>query len=425
MSKKVNQILEQALDSVRPSKEDLDLINNSLKDFLKNLEKEIKKNNVLAEPFVGGSFAKQTMIKKNKYDVDIFLRFDKKYSDEEISLKAKKLLKNFKGASIVHGSRDYFNINIAPGFFIELIPVLKVNNPKESKNITDLSCSHVKYIRKKVKNKKLLDEIRLAKAFCYANNCYGAESYIKGFSGYSLELLIYHYGSFLKFIKEISKQKGKLVIDIEKHFKNKNHVLMDINSSKLQSPIILVDPTYKQRNTMAALSEETLKKFQKACVKFLKNPSIKSFELEKKDLEKIKKQAIKSKSQFILLEAQTNKQEGDVAGSKLLKFYNHLFEEISKVFDLKNKGFNYNQKKSARYFFVVKPKKEIILQGPFIDDKKNVERFKKQHKKVFKKGKHIYCKEKPVQDLKNFIELWKKKNKRKIREMWITGLKVV
>jgi len=53
--------------------------------------------------------------------------------------------------------------------------------------------------------KKILDEIRIAKAFCYANNCYGAESYISGFSGYALELLVYHYKSFLKFIKSMVK----------------------------------------------------------------------------------------------------------------------------------------------------------------------------------------------------------------------------
>ena len=60
-------------------------------------------------------------------------------------------------------------------------------------------------IRKKKIKGKILDEIRLAKAFCHANGCYGAESYIKGFSGYALELLVYHYGSFQKFVKAITK----------------------------------------------------------------------------------------------------------------------------------------------------------------------------------------------------------------------------
>ena len=99
---------------------------------------------------------------------------------------------------------------------------------------------------------------------------------------------------------------------------------MDINSSKLQSPIILIDPTYKQRNVLAGLSDETFDRFKKVCKKFLKKPSMKSFEIEKTDLEKIKKDARNKKFEFIMLEGRTKKQEGDIAAKKLLKFYKHL-----------------------------------------------------------------------------------------------------
>ena len=46
-----------------------------------------------AEIFVGGSFAKKTLIKKEKYDVDIFVRFDKKYTEYDISELTYKALK--------------------------------------------------------------------------------------------------------------------------------------------------------------------------------------------------------------------------------------------------------------------------------------------------------------------------------------------
>ena len=70
---------------------------------------------------------------------------------------------------------------------------------------------------------------------------------------------------------------------------------MDLNSAKLNSPIILVDPTYKQRNALAALSDETFEKFKSACKKFLKNPSLKSFEIKKTNLERVKVDAKKKK----------------------------------------------------------------------------------------------------------------------------------
>jgi tRNA nucleotidyltransferase (CCA-adding enzyme) len=428
--KKINSILKEVLERIEPKKEELDLIDDSLKNFLRKIGEKIKKYKVDVEIFIGGSFAKNTVIKKDNYDIDIFLRFNKKYSDKEISELTRKFIGGIENVLVVHGSRDYFRIKFSEFLFIELIPVIKVKSPKESENITDLSYSHVKYINKKAKSKKILQEIKLTKAFCYANHCYGAESYIQGFSGYALELLVYHYGSFLKFIKAMIKIKGeaikdKEIIDIEKHFKNKKNVLLDLNGSKLQSPIILIDPTYKQRNALAALSYETFEKFQDRCKEFLKNPDIKYFELEKTDLEKIKKDAENKKLEFILIETKTDKQAGDVAGSKLLKFYKYLEKEISRFFEVKNKGFNYNGKKSARCFFVVKKKKEILFKGPGMKDVKNMKAFEKVHKDYFTKKGRVYAREKVEFSINEFLAKWKLKNKKIIKEMYVTGLKKI
>ena len=329
-----------------------------------------------------------------------------------------------KNVSIIHGSRDYFRIKASKDFFFEVIPVKKIKSPKEAENITDLSYSHVRYIKRKIKSEKILDDIRLAKAFCYGNNCYGAESYVNGFSGYALELLIYHYGSFLKFLRAMTKIKEQKVIDIEKHHKTKQRVLMDINAAKLDSPIVLIDPTHKQRNALAALSDETFRKFQKACRNFLKNPVIKAFEIEKIDFEKARKDARRRGYEFILLGARTKKQEGDIAGSKLLKFYRHLGKEIEKYFEIKSKGFEYNGKKSAKYFFTVKKKPELLIKGPLESQKEHVKKFKKKYKKTFVKNKQLYTKQKLKFTLKKFLEDWKKKHHEKVKDMSIIGLQV-
>jgi len=441
--KKINSILKEVLKKVEPSKEDLEIIENSLKDFKLRFEKKLKSLRINAEVFVGGSFAKNTVIKKDNYDLDLFIRFDKKHDNREISNLTAKALKGFKNVSKIHGSRDYFRIKIGPTFFIELIPVKKIKSLKEAENITDLSYSHVRYINKKINaknsknfgatksknqkdfvgSKKILDEIRIAKAFCYANNCYGAESYIQGFSGYALELLIYHYKSFVKFANAVVKMQDKVVIDIEKHYRNKQVALMDINTAKLDSPIVLVDPTYKSRNALAALSDETFNRFKLACKKFLKSPSIKLFEIEKIDLNRIKADAKKKKYEFLLIETKTNKQEGDVAGSKLLKFHRHLSTEIEDFFHVKKKGFNYNGKKAGRYFFVVKNKGEIIRTGPYLKDKKHVAKFKKKHKKTFSDKGRIHAKKKINFTLKDFVNTWKTNNRKKLREMNISDLK--
>jgi len=418
----IQQILKEVLEKIRPPKEDMDFIKNSLEEFVKKVENRKKKFGVAVEIFIGGSYAKKTLIRKGKYDIDIFLRFDKRYTKENLSKLTEKILKGTGKIKKVHGSRDYFQIYISPSLFFEVVPVLKVNKTKDAQNITDLSYSHVEYINKKIKSKKLLQEIMLGKAFCYATNCYGAESYINGFSGYSLELLIYHYGSFLKFLKNISKIKDKEIIDIEKLHKKKQNVLMNLNSSKLQSPIILIDPTYKQRNALAALSQETFNDFQNECRKFLKNPSLDLFEKRKINEILLKQKAKEKKLEFVAINAKTDKQAGDIAGSKLFKFYRHITKEIKEYFEIKEKYFEYLGEDKGLYIFLVEAKKERIVSGPFVEDKTNVKMFKKKHKNTFTKKDKIYAREKINFTIKESFKNWEIDNSKKIMDMGIICL---
>jgi len=423
---KINFIFKNIIKKVKPKREETESLKVFLNKLTEKLNDKINELGIDAETFIGGSFAKDSFIKKESYDVDVFVRFNRKYKDEISNLLKRILEKTFKEKiSTIHGSRDYFRIKKSYDLFVEFIPVIKIRKPEEAENVTDLSYFHVKYIRKKIKSEKILDEIKLAKAFCYANGCYGAESYIGGFSGYSLELLIYYYRGFLNFIKAVTKMKDKIIIDIEKNFKDKQEIMMNLNTNKLKSPIILIDPTYKQRNVLAALSKETFEKFKEACKRFLKNPSEEAFEIKKIDYEKIKKDALKKDYEFILIETKTNKQEGDVAGSKLMKFYKFLSQEINKFFEIKNKGFDYNKKQSAKYFFVAKRKKEILISGPLVKDKENVKRFKEKHKKTFEKAGRICARKKIDFSIEDFINNWKNKNKEKIKEMNIEELKII
>ena len=225
-------------------------------------------------------------------------------------------------------------------------------------------------------------------------------------------------------LKEISKHKdGKIIIDIEKNYKNKNFILIDLNSSKLQSPIILIDPTFKERNALAALSKESFDKFKNHCKEFLKSPSLEKFEIKKVNIEEIKKNAEKNKNDFLILELKTERQEGDIAGSKLLKFYRHLNKEIEKFFIVKKHGFDYSEKKTAMCYFVGEKKKEVIKIGPGINDFKNVQEFRKKHKDTFEKNEKIFAREKINFSLKEFIEKWILKNKKKVNDMNIRSIK--
>lgn len=419
-------LYESVLKKVSPSKETIQYMQEELDLFLSRIKKRIKKYKIDAEPFVGGSFAKNTLVSKKSYDIDLFIRFSRRYSEKELPKLTKKIIGRLRHLRKVHGSRDYYQLSISSSFMIEIVPTRKFNRPSESENITDLSYLHVKYINKKIKSKKILDEIKLAKAFCSSVGVYGAESYVNGFSGYSIELLIQHFKTFEKMLKELIKpRKKKLVIDIEKLYKNETEIMIEMNGSKLLSPIILIDPTFKERNALAALSNETFEKFKGAAKEFLKNKNEKFFFEQKINIDEIKKKAKEDGNSFILISTRTKKEEGDIAGTKLLKFHKHLIYEISKYFEIIEDKFKYEKNKAGNAYVILRKKEYILFSGPQKDDLKNLERFKKEHNKIYEENGKFYAKEKIEYTPKSFLKEWCKNNKRKIKQMYITRIKII
>jgi tRNA nucleotidyltransferase (CCA-adding enzyme) len=94
--RKIDLVLREVSDKINPDKEVMDFMSATLKNFEDEINCRIKKFNLDVELFVGGSFAKNTLIKKEVYDIDLFLRFGNKYSEDELFTISKKILKNLK-----------------------------------------------------------------------------------------------------------------------------------------------------------------------------------------------------------------------------------------------------------------------------------------------------------------------------------------
>ena len=417
------KVLEKVIKNIKISSAEEKKINHISSNFCKSLRKKIKNKGLSAQVFVGGSLAKKTIVKKDKQDIDVFVRFNSKYRGENLS----KLLENvlFKDFKKIHGSRDYFRKEVKD-VIIEVVPVLKIRKPNEAENITDLSFFHVKYIKSLInKHKRLSNEIMLAKTFAHASNCYGAESYIKGFSGYALELLICHFKSFKKFIKTIAKHdflKTKLIIDDKGFFKPKKSVLRKLNESKLESPIILIDPTFKQRNALAGLSNKTLTNFKKHCKKFLKNPNEKLFKPNDESKELIKKH----KNQLNIVKIKTSKQKGDISGTKSKKFYEFFTQKISKEFLIKKRFFKYAEEENTAYLYYLLNKKPVeTIKGPKTNRKRNTEKFLKKHKNSYIKGKQTYAKISHDLNFSQFFKKFKKTYQKTIKQMSIKTIEII
>ncbi len=377
------ELLKQVIDELRPEKDVVD----KCTAILDSINSEIKKKKIKAEAVLGGSIAKGTFI-KDDYDCDVFVKFNLNYKKKDISNLLEKILKTFPKAERIHGSRDYFQFNMKNIMF-EVVPVLDIKKAEQAINITDCSPLHVKWVKDNLKkNQKLADEIRLAKAFCKACNVYGAESYLRGFSGHVLDILTIYYKGFTPLLKNAVKWKEQQIIDFNNYYKGS--ALERLNKSKL-GPLIVIDPIQSERNAAAVLSRENFLLFKKSAIDFLKKPSKKFFEKKEITIEELKKKSNGKK--LVLLDVKALDGKEDVVGSKILKAFNYMAKNlVLNGFSIYEKGWKWDKKKKALFWFILK--NEILSEyfkrlGPPIKDKENVKAFMKKHRKAFIQGKRI------------------------------------
>ena len=402
--KNIKAILDEILREIQPDKNYEKEIFNSLNSLIK----KVNKNQKNIKAILGGSGAKGTWLKT--FDADIFVLFNyKRFHDKSDNLSGileKILRKKFKKVIRLHGSRDYFQIK-QNGFTFEIVPILRIQKAEQAKNITDVSPLHSNWVKQ---HKNSINEMKLTKQFCQAQNVYGAESYIRGFSGYICEILTAYYGSFLNLIKNAAKWQDKVVIDVEKYYKGKD-VFKLVNTSKLVSPLIVIDPVQKDRNAAAALSFEKFEAFKKAAKEFLQKPSKEFF--VKKDMVAISLSEKSSKHKLIRIKAISLSGKADIIGTKLLKIYEFFKNELKKHdFKIIKTDWEWDKKKYALFYFLFDKKqlpKTIEIEGPPIALNHHARHFKKIHKKTFVKNGKLFAAEKrkftiPEELLKSIIK---------------------
>jgi tRNA nucleotidyltransferase (CCA-adding enzyme) len=383
----MKSVLAEELDRISLSKREI----LDLRRVANDLVKKLKEKGLRA--VIGGSVAKGTMVRKSgKQDVDIFVVFD--YSEDILGLEDILRSISLPGElKRVHGSRDYFHV-VCDSVILEIVPVVKNNDPELAENVTDVSLSHVRYVRGEIlKSPGLADEILLAKAFARAQRCYGAEGYIRGFSGYSLEILVIHFGGFVKFLKGMRKNR---VIDPMKYFKGEREVMRELNSNKLQGPVVVVDPTYKFRNVCAGLGLSAFERFLEVSGEFLKHPSLEFFDRKDLDVEEIRSFADKKKAVFLELEFGTDRQEGDIAGTKMRKIFGFFVRELERKgqvvlrseFDYSGSG------QGAKGYLVVLERGVVERKGPSIGLEEQAKKFcEAKGEGCFKRKGFWWCKE--------------------------------
>lgn len=271
----MKNVLEQARKIAIPTRQEEEKIGKLAEELVRLVKKEATKNPEVISVELGGSYAKGTWL-KGTLDLDIFIKI-KKDTDEK---RFEEIGKNIGFASMkkfspyvrysehpyVEAEIGSTKVNVVPCYDVEI---------GQWKSAADRSSFHTRFILEKLDSQKK-DEVRLLKKFLRGVDIYGAEIAKEGFGGYVCEVLIYHYGSFIKVLEAAANFVHGQVIGNP--------------TKKFETAMILIDPIDSNRNLGTAISSQNIGKFILAARTYLKKPSLEFFNGKRsvRDLQNLK-----------------------------------------------------------------------------------------------------------------------------------------
>ena len=249
------------LKDIKPSLDEKDEINIVSSKLIHFLNKTCAEEGIDAKIALVGSVAKNTAL-KGKSDIDIFMAFplgtDKKYLKETGLYLAHKCSDEFNGVASHHfASHPYVTADI-DGYEVDMVPCYEIEDGSQLKSAVDRTILHTRYVKANL-DENQEDEVLLLKRFMAMTGTYGSEFKVGGFAGYLCELLIIHYETFENTLKNAVFWKHGEIIDLE------NYGTADL----FKDPLIVIDPTDKNRNVGAALRLDKMAEFIQSARNYL------------------------------------------------------------------------------------------------------------------------------------------------------------
>jgi tRNA nucleotidyltransferase (CCA-adding enzyme) len=258
----MRNVLEQARNAAIPTKQEKEKMQVLSNNLIELVKKEAAKYPEVTLVELGGSYAKGTWL-KGKLDLDIFVKIKKETEEKQFEEIGKKIgfasMKKYK-PYVRYSEHPYVEAE-AENIKVNVVPCYDVENG-QWKSAADRSSFHTKFILEKLDDEKK-NEVRLLKKFLIGIDIYGAEIAKEGFGGYVAEVLIYHYGSFIKVLEAAANfTQGQTIGNPTKKF---------------ETSLILIDPIDSNRNLGTAISTQNFGKFILAARAYLKKPSLEFF----------------------------------------------------------------------------------------------------------------------------------------------------
>ena len=241
------------LEDIKPTAEEKQHVDKVSLDIMNFLQKTCDEMGIDAKVALVGSVAKNTAL-KGKSDIDIFIAFpldtNKNYLKEK-GLDLAHLCCDEFGSDAQHhfASHPYVTTEIGD-CEVDIVPCYAIEDGSQLKSAVDRTILHTRYVKENLKESQE-DEVLLLKRFMAMTGTYGSEFKVGGFAGYLCELLIIHYGDFESTLKSAINWKYGHTIDLEKYG----------TAGNFKDPLIVIDPTDKNRNVGAALRLDKMAEF--------------------------------------------------------------------------------------------------------------------------------------------------------------------
>lgn len=377
------ELLSDVLSAIKPSKAEAAAEMQNASVLLELISRRAPSG---CDVVLTGSMAKGTFLKDAK-DIDVFVLFDLATPKDKFEPAIRKIMGRAfpaTGYQVSYAEHPYVRFHYN-GRRVDLVPAYKITKSSERLSAVDRSVLHTKFVRRSMKARQT-DEVLLLKQFLKANELYGAEIKIKGFSGYLCELLIIRYGTFRKLMREASKWRD-VFIDLGKHYPPRGRAAA---KKRFASKFIVVDPTDSERNVSAAVSPANLGKFVSLCKRFVKKPSKNFFFRVPETFEQKVRKASKG-AKLLMVSMPRPDVVDDVLWGQLHKLGRQLNDAL-KEFGPRKILYD-DSRHVVRIAIVLKNEKlapKMLVLGPPLKMKSHVEKFRKAHKRarfVKKKGK--------------------------------------
>ncbi len=394
----MKNILERARKIAIPGKQEEEKIGAIAENLLDLVRKEIGKYPEITSVELGGSYAKGTWL-KGKLDLDIFVKMKKETDEKRFEEIGRKVgfdsMKKFH-PYVRYSDHPYVEA-VVQDTKVNVVPCYDVEKG-QWKSAADRSSFHTRFILEKLDAERK-NEVRLLKKFLRGIDIYGAEIATEGFGGYVSEVLIYHYGSFVKVLEAAANFSQGQVIGSP--------------TKKFETTFVLIDPVDSNRNLGTAISAQNFGIFILAARAFLKKPSLAFFNGKKSLPDK------NNLRNVLVVKFNYKKRSPDIIWGQAKRGATALSVQLELGgFQVLRKGATIDEKSGAAMLFLLHSttiEKFMVKNGPDVFRKPESESFILRNSKnkltwIDDQGRILSMQQREFYDAKKFLQSLLKKN---------------